>query len=401
MSRHKNYVIVLAFAVTLAMLSCDRRPDQATRMPNDEGSKAELESDDEPYVLGQQFADAHEAETKWRESGGGGNSPLPDKEYDSWRGDLSLIHPTPSPLDDEIRSICRQYARSNADDRSGIRHSISMDQFYSLINFAKRSAVFGVRENRGDLVADSLTAIAMIEQDRVDFRDILMCLGLLYHAANRAGGNADEMFRNAAALAEPEVAEFFVNFAEQTPEYRSLRESWGYDEVLTADGLGFIGWGFSAYNPSVDLKSVILDISELVVADYRVDSIEVATDLPGVWLGGQSDDESERVLTAVRAGASIHARLRPDKHPEYSSQRMMVFLVEAASESDAQWLSEMAQGSNSPICGRLALARSRLFCLVIGRSFSVGVDDYETDESLERFSDGLAAILERHVRLNK
>ena len=46
---------------------------------------------------------------------------------------------------------------------------------------------------------------------------------------------------------------------------------------------------------------------------------------------------------------------------------------------------------------QLALTRSRLFCLVVARSFVYGVDTYETDESLVRFSDGLHAIPERHV----
>ena len=367
-------------------------------MTNDKSSNSQPESDAEPVVLGQQLADAREAEKQWRESGGG-NSPLPDTEYDFWRGDLSLVRPTPSRLDGDIRSICRQYALSNADERSEIRHSISMDQFYTLINFAKRSAVFGLREAKDDLVSDGLTAIAMIEQERVDVRDILWCLGLLYHAGNKAGGNADEMFRSAAALAEPEVAGFFVNFTEQTPEYRNLRASWGYDEVQTDDGVGFIGWGFDDYNPSIDLKSTIIDIAELVASDsYQPSQIEVATELPDVWLGGQDNATSKRVFSAIRAGAFVSASLHPDKHAEHDSQQFTVFLVETAYESDAQSLLKLAESNKSSNHCKTALANSRLFCLVVARSFVDGVDAYETSESLTRFSDGLAAILERHAR---
>lgn len=392
--RHVSYLIAV---MSLAALPSCNRTDDATRMNNE---KPKSDSPDEPFVLGQQLADAHSAETKWRESGAGGNSPLPDTEYDFWRGDLSLISPTANPLDDEICSLCKQYALSNADARYKIRRSISMDQFYTLINFAKRSAVFGVRETKADLVADGLIAIAMIEQERVDFRDILWCLSLLYHAANKAGGNADDMFHDAAAHAEPEVAEFFVNFTKQTPDYRDLRTSWGYDEVQTDDGAGFIGWGFNEYNPTIDLKSTIIDVSQLVASDsYQPSQIEVATELPDVWLGGQQSPESQRILSSIRAGAMVSASLRPEEHAEHDSQQFTVFLVETASESDAQTLYKMAEGKRSPHHCKLALSRSRLFCLVVARSFVDGVDPYETNDSLNRFSDGLAAILERYAKI--
>jgi hypothetical protein len=371
-------------------------------MINEDSSSSEPDSDDEPFVLGQQLADAHEAERTWRESRGGGNSPLPDTEYDFWRGDLSLIRPSANRLDDDIRRVCNQYALSGADQRSKIRHSISMEQFYTLITFAKRSAVFGLREANADFVADGLTAIAMIEQERVDFRDVLMCLALLYHAANNAGGNADKMFRSAAEIAEPEVAGFSVDFTKQTPEYRDLRESWGYDEVQTNDGVGFIGWGFADYNPSIDLKSTIIDISELVASDsYQPSQIEVAAELPDVWLGGQDSPARKHAFSGIRAGATVSASLHPGKHADHDSQQFTVFLVETANESHAQSLYEIAEANKSATHCKLALVRSQLFCLVVARSFVDGVDAYETNESLRRFSDGLAAILERHRGIEK
>ena len=360
------------------------------------------DSSDESIVIGQQLADASAAEAKWLESGDGGESPLPDTGYDFWRGDLNLIAPTANPLDDQIRRCCTRYAGENTDERSKIRQSISMDQFYTLINFAKRSAVFGVREAKADLVADGLTAIAMIEQKRVDFRDVICCLGLLYHAANTAGGDADKMFRDAAQLAEPKVAKFFVNFVEQTPDYRDLRKAWGYDEVQTDGNAGFIGWGFDEYNPTIDLKATIIDISKLVTSDsYQPSQVEVASELPDVWIGGRNNSASKPILASVRAGASISASLRPDKHAEHDSQQFSVFLVEPANESDAQSLCQMAKANNSPLHCKLAVAQSQLFCLVVARSFVKGVDGYETNESLKRFSEGLVEILKRHTENEK
>jgi len=402
MSRRATYLIALAVVSLVALASCDRGTDKAGNMTNDKSDDLQPESDDEPFVLGQQLADAHEAETRWKETAGGDSSPLPDTEYKFWRGDLSLIHPTPNDLDGKIREVCRQYALSNADERSKIRHSIRMDQFYTLMNFAKRSAVFDLNEPNANLVADGLTALAMIEQERVDVRDIVMCLGLLHHAANKAGRNADELFRTAAKMAEPKVAGLLVDFTEQTPEYRSLRESWGYDEVQTNDGIGFIGWGFDDYNPSIDLKPTIIDISQLIASDnYQPSQIEVATELPDVWLGGQDSPASKRAFSGIQGGATVSASLHPEKHAEHYSQQFTVFLVETANESDAQTLYEVAAANKSTNHCRLALARSRLFCLVVARSFVDGVDAYETNESLMRFCNGLAAILERHTGIEK
>ena len=80
MWRHVSYLIAL---VSLSGLPACNRTDDVTSM-NDENSQAD--TSDEPFVLGQQLANARNAETKWRESGGGGDSPLPDTEYDFWRG---------------------------------------------------------------------------------------------------------------------------------------------------------------------------------------------------------------------------------------------------------------------------------------------------------------------------
>lgn len=357
----------------------------------------------EAIVLGQQLAAAYAAESLWKELRAGRRSPLPEGSYDFWRGDLDLINPAPNPLDEGIRAVCRRYAQLNGPERSAmrcrlaIRRSISMDEFYTLMAFAKRTAVFGVREANAGRVADGLTAIAMIEEKRVDFRDILWCLGLLCYAANRAGGNADEMFRAAASLAEPEVARLVANTAEQSAKYRDIHCSC-YEEVETDNGIGFIGWGGSGYRPTIDLKSAILDISKLVTSDfYRSDGIEVATDLPDYWLGSSNKSRQQRILSHVRAGATLSARLRPDIHPDHDSQQFTVFLVEAANESDAQALCRMAETNDSPHHCELALARSRLSCLVVARSFMEGVAGYETKGSLMRFAPGLAAALEHHA----
>lgn len=354
---------------------------------------------DEPIILGQQLADAHEADKRHSQSGATDTSPLPQTTYDFWKGEHSLVHLAPNPLDLQIRDVCREYRRSNADKRSEIRRSCTMDQFYTLMTFAKRSAVFAIHEAKTELIADGLTGIAMIELERIDMRDIRVPMGLLYHAAKQVGVNADKMFRIASTLADPEVAKEFDFFANHTRKFQ-LR-SWLYEEVETPAGPGFIGRDTEEFKPTIDLKSAIMDISGLVLDDYQPSSIEVAKELPEVWFGENQGIDSKRMFSGIRGAASIHARLRPDKHPELNSQNLMVFLAETASESDAQSLFRMAEDNASSRYGQLVLARSRLLCLVIGRSTMADDDDYETIESLKRFTHDLSAILERRAGIER
>jgi hypothetical protein len=56
---------------------------------------------------------------------------------------------------------------------------------------------------------------ATILQEREDYRDIVVSLAFLHHAARRAGIDPDPSFREVAALARPETEEFMRAFLER------------------------------------------------------------------------------------------------------------------------------------------------------------------------------------------
>ncbi len=58
-------------------------------------------------------------------------------------------------------------------------------------------------------------AAAAILQEREDYRDIVVSLAFLHHAARRAGIDPDPSFREVAALARPETEEFMRAFLER------------------------------------------------------------------------------------------------------------------------------------------------------------------------------------------
>ena len=62
-----------------------------------------LRKDDEPLVLGQQLANAQEAENARLAAGPTGPSPMPQGEYDAERGDFGLLTVTPLPFDSQVQ----------------------------------------------------------------------------------------------------------------------------------------------------------------------------------------------------------------------------------------------------------------------------------------------------------
>ncbi len=58
-------------------------------------------------------------------------------------------------------------------------------------------------------------AAAAILQEREDYRDIIVSLAFLHHAARRAGIDPDPFFREVAGLARPETEDFIRSFLER------------------------------------------------------------------------------------------------------------------------------------------------------------------------------------------
>ena len=132
-------------------------------------------------VLGQQLADAHAAEER-RQRSNPPPSPLRGVHYDRWRGEHRLSKLVPAEADERARELAQTSADASADARAATREALSLDDFYALLTFARRSAVLALREGVAPLT-DGLAAIAMIDSRRVDPRDIAWALGLLRHAS--------------------------------------------------------------------------------------------------------------------------------------------------------------------------------------------------------------------------
>lgn len=352
--------------------------------------------DDEPIILGQQLADARKAEAERLARGDGAPSPLTSNDrYDAWRGDFDLYNPVPLPLDDRLRSLCHKFASLDDVSRAATRQSLSMDDFYTLWAFSRRAAVFGLRRRDVDWLIDGLTASAMIEIARIDWRDAPGPPGLIWAMFDLIGVDAVPSFMAAAALAAPEIAELLSSFPDRPPAHKALK-AWGYELVHSAGGPGLLRRSTSSYAPTMPIAEVAIQIAGHLRNDQYSADVDLATKLPDIWLSKIDDRALATALKSVVAGASIHGRLRPTARADHQSLGIMAFLVETSTSSAAETLHRIARLKQQKKHDFVLVAAShgRLFCVLIARNFMHGGPSFETSDSMQRFVPGLEQILQ-------
>lgn len=367
-----------------------------------QSKRKEQQKKEEPAVvlLGAELLKAEEAEKRRKASGEAGVSPMPAGKYEFNAEELGLVNPKPNALDSAITALCRRYAQSDPETRRHMRRSINGDELYTLWDFANRAAVFGLRERSAARLADGLTALALIEMERVDFRDLHMSFGMLKYSAERIGADHKKLLRDAADLAEPGTAELLRTGLTSPAGNRPA----GHVEVMTEDGVGFVGWFYpKRYEPTYDLKRAAVDVARLVAADgkFRPVTPWVGYDFPGGLLKTGDEGTLERALRSVRASANVDAWLEPGIRPEEEFWQLDVYLVETEDEESARTLLDAARGKKSSDFHLLALREGRLFCVVVADATTRGAREYETPESLRRFERGLAEILRRYAAKQK
>lgn len=260
--------------------------------------------------------------------------------YEDW----TPIDPHPVTLDDDVRRLCARFRTRPA----GLRNELTADDFYVLLAFARRAAVFAIRERDAAWIADGLTAAAMVDDERVDPHALAPVLGLLHHAAARIGADAGALFAAAARQATRSAARAF-----RQPAYA------GFEETAT----GFVGRDAAEYHPSHDLLEIALEIRAMFERDrYRVDDVVLATSLPDVWF--ETPPRPAGVVT-------IGARQRDDEQ-----QVAIAFVAELAEAPKISGVSDVA-------C--IAVVEGSLLCLVVAST--------ETTAALQRFREPMRHAL--------
>lgn len=346
-------------------------------------------------VLGEAVAAAAAAERARLQAGQLIPSPLPALTYDRWQHDHDLLQPVWRPLDDAIARLCDQFAEPST-DRASWRHAISMDEIYTLITFSQRAVVFALRSRELRHLENAATAIAMIEHERVDPRDVAGALFMIRYAGT-ALGHPDTALRIVASLAEPTIASAADKFLARGRQ-PDLRDECGYAVVQTPSGLGLVRWGYQRFHPAGDLLSLGLKLRDTVEADvYGVAELELASDLPSVWFRPAPERAVEAALGKSRAGMMVRAELRPAEHRSHENQNLWVFVQEMTGSAHAETLvglSRMARRADTQVIG---ISSGPVFCLVVAASTAVGVPGYEAPGALVRFVAPMQAALDEYA----
>jgi hypothetical protein len=300
---------------------------------------------------------------------------------------MDLLRFSENELDSSIDQLVSTYRASSTDQRSELRDMLSMDDCYTLLTFARRSTVRAIRSQEASVAADGLVAVAMVDPQRVDERDILQTLGLLYFALRRLDDeNASAVFREVAALTDSEVTPHIAGFPDRHGPAYTITD-WGYLAVDTPEGLGLVEASIEAYDPTVDLLAAGLGIEAALDRDVYHASLTLRTSLPAVWIGA-SADMPERALAVdkIRACLTVNGRLRPDVGPPSGTQQMTVFVCEARHGDDAErlaaWATQTTAGADHV---GFAFADGPIVAVAVARSWVEGTSSYETQATIERF----------------
>jgi hypothetical protein len=326
----------------------------AARDKNDTGSSAVVE-------IGTQMAQASAAQRRHEETHGAPNSGLNDLRYSSIES--RLWRWVDSPIDSRIESLVTDFAALGEAERNSVRNSLSMDDFYTLFTFARRRALAVLRGSEAPQIEPAFVSLAMINIERVDWRDLLMANSLVCYAGERIGAPVADLVSRTIQLSEQRTAEALMR---QRTTRIDLAQSCGYREVRTSEGVALFDTGYEHFSPQADLERVAFESAVAFENNgYEIEDISLASDLPLTWLDGSDGSTIARIARSLSGCVAIHGVPRADPAPQSSGQSLLVFLGEAASESDAGEIAAAAENASNSQKTELGLASRRIFAVIV------------------------------------
>lgn len=331
------------------------------------------------FEIGREAAEASKADAEHRARFPDlDHSPLAAIGYDLWAWEHDLVRFVESPVDAEVSNVVADFRTADSARRSYLRNLLTPKDFYTLISFARRSAVAAIRGADASLARDGLNAVAIVDVERVDWRDVLVATGLIAHVLHDLGDMS--AISGVLPLAEAPVAALIARF-EDPSEDDADPASWGFRKVRTRHGAGFADTGIEPYAPARDL---------LEGDDYRARSFRLGERLPSVWLPGTDRQEANRAVDGCTGCVVTNTTLSASAVATADSQQLTVFVVEAPGPQQAADLEGWSTGGSH---ASLAYRDDAVVCLLIARSFVEGVAPYESDASLQRFAGRLSPRL--------
>lgn len=319
-----------------------------------------------------------------------GPSPLAGVAYEP---NLSLLHFTQVPADEVLDEFVARFAASGEEDRARLRADLPQGDLYTVLSYAQRSAVRALRSGDGEVARRGVAALAAVDIDRVDWRDLAWKAGLLSYALGKITGDAAGAFQAAASLAEGSTAAFLTRQAGQP---QASLSDWGFREIRTSDGVGLIEQEGAPYRPVSDLAR----LAEAVKAgmddsSWQLSGPVIGSDLPAVWLRAGKPRKVANALGSLTGCARLRGTFADRNRPGAGAQHMAIFLAETVKPAAAGIIAKSAGPGPDGSFTAVSAAAGTLCAVLIARSWIKGTPAIETQASLERFRpvlvDALAA----------
>ncbi len=340
-------------------------------------------------VLGAELAAARKAE---RRRVPVGPSPLADVDYPAGSGDLWRW--AERSQDGAVAAFVAAYRAADEGDRAAIRASLTMDNLYTVLLFARRRAFAAIRARDPQAVVEAFDALSAIDLERVDWRDVSVAAMLAAHAAPGTGIAAVEASAGALVRADPQVAEV-LSAAVEEDEDTDLAESCGLRVVATADGPVLFEDEMDPYEPERDLAPLALALAAAIDSEgtYRVDSVGLGTTIAPIWVDGENDRRVAAAVAELTGCVSIHAQPVPGPERTPGHHFLLVYVAEAATAEDATAIAHGAGRGGHSQSVVLGVPAGRLCAVLVAASVSHGQPSFEHATTITRFRPAISALL--------
>ncbi|HET7015450.1 MAG TPA: hypothetical protein VFI65_16150 [Streptosporangiaceae bacterium] len=364
--------------------------------------------DQPPLILGAQLAAAQAADARHQAAeaeaaasaarpGPREPNPLAGISYDLPPEELGLLHFRLTRPDEQLDQFAERFASGTADQRARLRSILTIDDFYTLLFYARRAVVRALRSRDVQVAARAVSVLAAVDTDRVDGRDLIWQAGLLAYAVRQVGGEVIEVFEKAASLACDQTAEVLREVAGRPPG--RLRQ-WGFREVQTADGIGLIEDDGSRFKARADLVAIAERIAAQIAASpagrWQLSEPVIGAQLQPVWLRAAGYPEPEPELDQAFKEITGCVLVRGGVEAAGSAleaQHLLMYLAETKTVEAAEIIARAAGPGSGTWFAGFGVAAGPLCAVLIARSVIAEVAPVETQPSLERFRPVLAAAL--------
>ncbi|MFD4673372.1 hypothetical protein ACFWNN_26860 [Lentzea sp. NPDC058450] len=290
-----------------------------------------------------------------------------------------------APQDAEVADFVAHQAGLDEEARGRLRAGLTEDDLYTLITFARRSALATLRTADPSHVFAAFEALAVIDLEQLDWRDVSWAASVVGYAGQRVGV-AQVAASAAAGRADGETGDLLLD---AVSEEIDLQGDWGMTEVRTDDGVVLFQSEGGRGMVVADLGPRALGIAAVLEADrYPHAEITVGAGLHQEWLD-ETDDYAMRALRAVTGVISVHADPEPDADGR-TVHFVLVYLAEAATAQDAAAIAAAATAASTPSAVTFGIANDRRCGVLIGRTTMSGATPLEDERSITRFHTALA-----------